>query len=452
MTQSVAQRYLRLGLQLGRHVEGIVDAYFGPPEPAAAVEAAPPVKPRTLVAAAEALLDELEDGWLHDQVVGLRTYTGVLAGESASYADEVEGCYGVRPTYTEEALFTAAHERLEELLPGDGPLAQRYERWQNSILVPTEQVERTVAAAIEEARTWTRGLVELPAGEGVVLEIVRDKPWLASCDYLGDLRSRIAVNVDLPMSAIELLRLTIHETYPGHHAERSSKEHLLVRGRGLLEETLVLVPTPQSLVSEGIAELAPYVLLEGDGGAALAAVTHDAGIELDLAHALAVERAGEPCRWAEVNAALMLHDAGASKAEVHAYLERWGLMTPKLAAQMIRFLTEPTSQTYVITYPAGRELCRSYVAGDPERFHRLLTEQVRVRDLLGAVASLDISTPPRCSPWCRSSGLGSQVLDPSATAPEVGAGVPRSKWNLRAIGMSLPTSGTCSTVGTVQAH
>src|SRR6266487_3304116 len=452
MTQSVAQRYLRLGLQLGRHVEGIVDAYCGPPEPAAAVEAAPPVNPRTLVAAAEALLDELEDGWLHDQVVGLRTYAGVLAGESASYADEVEGMLRRAADLHRGSPLHSRARAARGAAPRRRAAGAAVRALANSILVPTEQVERTVAAAIEEARTWTRGLVELPAGEGVVLEIVRDKPWLASCDYLGDLRSRIAVNVDLPMSAIELLRLTIHETYPGHHAERSSKEHLLVRGRGLLEETLVLVPTPQSLVSEGIAELAPYVLLEGDGGAALAAVTHDAGIELDLAHAVAVERAGEPCRWAEVNAALMLHDAGASKAEVHAYLERWGLMTPKLAAQMTRFLTEPTSRTYVITYPAGRELCRSYVAGDPERFHRLLTEQVRVRDLLGAVASLDISTPPRCSPWCRSSGLGSQVLDPSATAPEVGAGVPRSKWNLRAIGMSLPTSGTCSTVGTVQAH
>ena len=138
--------------------------------------------------------------------VGLRTYAGVLAGESGSYADEVEGCYGVRPTHTDEAVFAAAHERLEELLPGDGPLAERYERWEDSIRVPTEQIERTVAAVIEEARAWTRGLVELPDGEGVVLEIVRDEPWLAFCDYLGDLRSRIAVNVDLPMSAIELLR------------------------------------------------------------------------------------------------------------------------------------------------------------------------------------------------------------------------------------------------------
>jgi hypothetical protein len=308
----------------------------------------------------------------------------VLAEESRSYADEVEGCYGVRPTYADEAVFTSAHERLEELLPGEGPLAERYKRWEDSIRVPTEQVERTVATVIEEARAWTRRLVELPAGEGVVLEIVRDKPWWASCDYLGDLRSRIALNVDLPMSVTDLLVLAIHETYPGHHAERCSKEHLLVRGRGLLEETLVMVPTPQSLVSEGIAGLAPYVLLEGDGGAALAAVTDDAGVELDLAHALAVVRAGEPCRWAQGNAALMLHDAGASKAEVRAYLEHWGLETPEWAAHLIRFFTEPTSRTYIHTYSAGRELCRSYVAGEPERFRRLLTEQVRVRDLLEA--------------------------------------------------------------------
>src|SRR5438876_9910342 len=175
---------------------------YGPPELAAAGDAEQPVDPRALVSAAEALLEELEDGWLRDQVAGLRTYAGVLAGGSGSYADEVEGCYSVRPAYTDEAVFTAAHERLEELLPGEGPLAERHERWEASIRVPTEQVERTVAAVIEEARACTRGLVELPDGEGVVLEIVRDKPWMAFCGYLGDLRSRIAVNVDLPLSAI----------------------------------------------------------------------------------------------------------------------------------------------------------------------------------------------------------------------------------------------------------
>jgi hypothetical protein len=380
----VVERYLRLGLQVGRHVDGIVDAYFGPPELAAAVEAEPPVDPRELVSAAEALLDELDDGWLRDQVVGLRTYAGVLAGESGSYADEVEGCYAVRPTHTDEAVFTAAHERLEELLPGDGSLAERYARWEESIRVPAERIERVVAAVIEEARAQTRRRVELPEGEDIDLEIVRDKPWLAFCRYLGGLRSQIAVNVDLPISAIELLVLAMHETYPGHHAERCCKDASLVRGRGLLEETIVLVPTPQSLVAEGIATLAPEVLLGGKGGPALAAIIEDAGVEFDLEHARAVEQALEPCKWAQVNAALLLHEGGASEAETHAYLERWALLTPEWADHMLRFFNEPTSRSYVLTYAAGRDLCRAYVARAADGFTRLLSEQVRVGDLLDA--------------------------------------------------------------------
>jgi hypothetical protein len=382
-----AERYLRLGLRIGRHEDGIVDAFFGPPELAAAVDEEAPVDPRTLVADADALLGELEDGWLRDQVVGLRTYARALAGEAGSYADEVEGCHGVRPVRTDESVFAEAHARLEELLPGDGPLAERRERWEASMRVPPDRVERTVAAVVAVAREWTRRLVDLAEGEGVSVETVGAVPWMAFCAYEGGLHSRIEINVDLPLSAMELLVLALHETYPGHHAERAVKEHELVRGRGLLEETLVLVPTPQSLVSEGIAKLAPALLLEGEGGAALAGVIGAAGIDFDLDRSLAVRRALEPCRWAEVNAALMLHEDGAGEAEVRAYLERWGLMTPQLAAHMIRFFNEPTSRTYVMTYPAGGELCGAYVAGDPDRFRRLLTEQVRVRDLLEARAA-----------------------------------------------------------------
>ena len=387
MSESPAERYLRLGLQLGRHVEGIVDSYYGPPEIADEVAAAPPVEPGALVADAEALLDELEEGWLRDQVLGARTYAAALAGASISYADEVEGCYGVRPTFTDESVLAAAHERLEELLPGAGSLAERYGQWRDSTRVPAEKVERGVAAVIEEARAQTQGLVELPEGEGVVLEIVHDKAWLAFCEYLGDLRSHISVNVDLPIPALTLVELTLHETYPGHHTENSCKEHLLVREQGLLEETLVLVPTPQSLVAEGIAELGATLPLEGDRGSALAAVLEEAvGMEFDLAHDLAVWKAHEPCGWAAVNAALMLHEEGAGEAEVRSYLERWMLSTPELANHAIRFMTEPTSRTYVLTYSAGRELCRAYVAGESERFRRLLTEQIRVGELLAAAS------------------------------------------------------------------
>ena len=42
------------------------------------------------------------------------------------------------------------------------------------------------------------------------------------------------------------------------------------------------------------------------------------------------------------------------------------------AAHVVRFMTEPSSRTYIINYSAGRELCRGYVDGDPAQFRRLL--------------------------------------------------------------------------------
>lgn len=386
MTEGVVERYLRLGLQLGRHVEGVVDAYYGPPELAAAVDAGPPVEPRVLADEAEALLAELDDGWLRDQVAGLRAYAGVLAGEERSYADEVEACYGVRPTHTDESVFQAAHAELETLLPGEGTLAERYERFRQAQRVPAGQVEQFAVAVLDVAREWTRRVVELPEGEGLDLKIVRDVPWLAFCSYQGGYRSQIEINVDLPMPAVQLLTIAAHEAYPGHHTEHCVKEKALVRGRGLAEESIVLVPTPQSLIAEGIAKLAPSVLLSGGAGDQLSAVARAAGVDFDLRHAVAVERAMEPCSWAEVNASLMLYEEGAGEDEIRAYMERWALMTPEVSAHLVRFMKDPTSRTYIICYPAGLALCGAWVGEDEARFRRLLTDQVRVRDLVAAPA------------------------------------------------------------------
>jgi hypothetical protein len=375
------EQYLRLGLRLGRHVDGVVDAYYGPPELAAEIDAAPPKNPRDLVADAEALLADLQDSWLRDQALGLHTFARVLAGDILSYADEVEGCYGIRPTHTDESVFSAAHERLEELLPGDGTLTERHDRWRQSMLVPADRIEPAITAVIEAARAWTRELVDLPDGEGVDLETVRDVAWLGYNSYLGGLRGRVSINVDLPMSAHDLLQVALHEAYPGHQAEHASKEHLLVRGQGRLEESIRLGPTPSSVVSEGIGRLAPRLLLATDPGPVIDAVERTAGVRFDLAQTIAVDEATEPCRWAQVNAALMLHRDGASADETEAYLRRWGVVDDDIAAHLVRFIAAPSSRTYVVNYPAGLQLCAAYVDGDPARLRCLLTEQIRVRDL-----------------------------------------------------------------------
>ncbi len=77
----------------------------------------------------------------------------------------------------------------------------------------------------------------------------------------------------------------------------------------------------------------------------------------------------------------MIHADGASHEQAQAYIEQWRLATPEQAKHSVRFATDPTWRAYVITYSAGLELCRAYVGGEPARFHRLLTEHVRIGEL-----------------------------------------------------------------------
>jgi len=389
----VVERYLTLGLALGQHVDGLVDSYYGPAELAEAAKAAPPVAPAELAAEAEVLasavtaaaeLDAQRRGWLSDQIHGLGTYARVLAGETLSYADEVEQCYGVRPRLGSEAAYSAAHEALEALLPGDGSLHERYEAYRRERAVEPARMVPALRALIAVLRTRMGSLVELPTGEQLIVEEVHDEPWWAFNYYLGDLRSRVVVNSDQQTTAADLVTLAAHEVYPGHHTERVVKEQLLVRDQGFLEESIQLVPTPQSLVGEGIAELGLEIVMDAELERELEATLTDHGLEGDLARASAISQARRPIRGIGLDVALMIHEHGLSTEEARAHYERWAMSSPERSASAVRLATDPTWRAYAVTYSVGRDLCSGYVAGDPARFRTLLTEQVRIGDLLAA--------------------------------------------------------------------
>ena len=390
----VVERYLTLGLSLGRHVDGLVDSYYGPAELADAVNAAPPVDPAELAAQADALaadvssasgLDAQRRGWLSDQIHGLGAYARVLAGESLSYADEVEQCYGVRPQLGSEAAYSAAHEQLEDLLPGDGPLHGRYDAYRREHALEPGQMVPALRALIAVLRTRTETLVALPDGEQLVVEEVHDEPWWAFNYYLGDLRSRVVVNSDQQTTAADLVTLAAHEAFPGHHTDRVVKEQLLVREQGYLEESIQLVPTPQSLVGEGIAELGLEIVMDDELERELDATLTAHGLDGDLARGFAIRAARQPIQSVGLDAALMIHEHGLSTEEARAHYERWAMASPERSERAVRFVTDPTWRAYAVTYSAGEDLCSRYVAGDPARFRTLLTEQVRVGDLLAAL-------------------------------------------------------------------
>jgi hypothetical protein len=379
---SPGEAYVLLGLRLGRHADGLVDSYYGPPELKAQADAGPSAEPAALVAEADALLARLEDGWLRDQALGLRTYAGVLAGEELSYADEAERSYGIRPYRQDTAVYEAAHERLAELLPGDGSVTERHRVWHEANVVAPELVVPALRDVIAELREATSRLVALPEGEGLAAEPVYDEPWWAFNYYLGGLRSRVVVNLDLPTTCHDIVHLAGHEVYPGHHTERVVKEQLLFRAKGLVEESIQMVPTPAAVVSEGIAESGFGLVIDGEVAGRLVAALRRHGLDYDIELAAAVAEARRPLRLAGIDAALMIFEDGASAEDAEAYVRRWALHNPEEAAHTVRFVTDPTWRTYAVTYVAGRNLCESWVDGDPARFRRLLTEHVRVRDLL----------------------------------------------------------------------
>lgn len=284
-----------------------------------------------------------------------------------------------------EDAYREAHEQLEALVPGDGPLPERLEAWRAERLVASDRLVSALTAVSEILRARTARLVDLPAGEELTIEAVTDEPWWAFNHYLGGLRSRVVVNVDLPATPADLVKLAAHEVYPGHHTEHAVKEHLLIRDGGHLEEGLQLVPTPQALISEGIAEAGLGVLLDEQLSNELVAALTDQGYDADLDEATAIGEARRPLGGIGVDAALMIHEEGGTEDDARAYIERWGRRTPTQAAHTVRFITDPTWRACVITSSAGHDLCEAYIGGDPARFRRLLTEQVRVADLVAAL-------------------------------------------------------------------
>ena len=312
----------------------------------------------------------------------------------------------MRPERVSTDVYAAVHERLDELLP-PGRLADRYEAWRQANLVPEDQVVPLSRDLLGELRARTAAIVDLPAGEALEIEEVRDEPWWAFNYYQGDLRSRVVVNLDVPTTRDDIVELVAHEVYPGHHTEHSLKEQLLMRDQGLLEESIQLVPTPASLVSEGIAETGPDLVIDDGVAERITAIFGSHGLEYDRAQARAIRDARRPLRRIGLDAALMIHEDGASEDEAKAHVRRWALVTPEQAAHTVRFVTDPTWRGYVINYSAGREVVHGWVGGEPARFRRLLTEHVRVSDLTGCRGT-GFSLSPLCGRRVRSQPLGSR--------------------------------------------
>jgi hypothetical protein len=386
---SVAERYVLLGLRLGAHIDGLVDAYFGPAELKEQVTGEGKVDPEALIEEARsvrAALGEVEDpqrrSWLEAQVDGLECVGELVAGREVGWSESVRRCYGLEVRPTGEERFEEAHAKLEAALPGDGDLADRLEAWNATQVVPVDSVLPAFESLVAELRDQTRRLIDLPDGEDIDVELVTGERWAAFNWYRGNLQSLVQINTDLPIRSRFLPVLAAHEVYPGHHAERVCKEARLVRELGRPEATITLVHTPECVVSEGVAETALEQAFGEQWLERAADILRPHGIDVDVETSRAVGEAFELLDDVRVNTAYYAGEQGRTEDESIAYHRKWLLSPEARARKAVAFDTDPLWSPYVPTYVYGQRLVRAFAAAQEGNFARLLTEELSTADLL----------------------------------------------------------------------
>jgi hypothetical protein len=401
----IATDYLLLGLRFDQHMPGLIDSYYGPADLKARVDTEQLRSPQGLIDDVASLVERVgaevdapdRRDWLTAQLRALDAHARALAGTPLPYPEYVERCMGFAPRRHDDAEFDAAVAAVDDLLPGPGSIADRLAAWDRQIEIPVDRLPSVAAWLLERFRERAARDLGLPDGETTKLSIVRDRAWIAYCWYLGGRRSRLQINVDLPVTAPDLVVTLGHEAYPGHHLEGAWKEADLVDGAHRLEASMMLTNTPEGPVSEGLARYGtrfasplderPDLILELFDRAGLT-VTGDPAAARQMAdRAVGLIAPRDVLDAATDEAALRLHADGGGREDVLAYLRDVGRYPDDVAAKRFEFIDDPLTRLYVFAYDQGEELVARWVetAEAPDqvgRFGRLLHEQVTPGRLL----------------------------------------------------------------------
>jgi hypothetical protein len=390
----IAERYVRLVLDVGQHDGDYVDAFYGPAEWKDAASrqkrslADLSADARSLVgqipqsATASDELADLRRQYLRRQLESLDARVQMLKGTRLTFDEESRALYDATAPEHSASDFEQVLLELEGLLPGSGPLIERYDRFRENFIIPTDRLSRVFERAIDECRSRTARHIPLPSGETFKVEYVTDKSWSGYNWYQGGFHSLIQVNTDLPIYIDRAVDLACHEGYPGHHVYNVLLEKHLVRDRGWLEFTVYALFSPQSLIAEGTANYGIEVTFPGEARTAFERDVLFPLAGLNATKAATYNRAlslTDQLAYAGNDAARRYLNGQITREQAVDWLTKYALMSRSRAEQRTRFMDQYRS--YVINYNLGKDLVKSYIEaranGSDERrwaeFTRLLS-------------------------------------------------------------------------------
>lgn len=389
------QAYLRMALEINKHIDGYVDAYLGPPNLKASVEAEDKKPPQALLddlAHLREILpthDPARHAYLTAILRAMDCTLRMLNGEEFDYLDQASRLFDISPRMVNEDKFMEAHKELDTLLPGSGSLADRLETWRRQYEIPKDKLLDLLELTRSETRQRTRALVDLIEDESVEVALTNGQPWSAYNWFEGAARSRIEFNTDIPVSALELVELFAHEAYPGHHTQHQLQEKHLYRDRGFVELATVILHSPPCVLIEGAGMTAVEVIFPGDS-------QYDWTAEVLIPIAGLPDISGEELRrivggcrkllfyvggypfYVIDNAAIKYHSGELTEEQTIDYYRTYALVTEEQARQTFSVLAHPLYGVYVLIYTRGYELIEQAAHGGDKvpLFKRLLAEEM----------------------------------------------------------------------------
>ncbi|MFX0095192.1 MAG: hypothetical protein ACFFBD_25890 [Candidatus Hodarchaeota archaeon] len=380
--------YLELSFQLEKYIPGLIDSYYGPEEIKQRSERQKKLPLSDLASMSNELSDlikkvDFEESrkiYLLKQCQALDTSIKVLGGEKFSFIEEVNLCFDIFPQKEKEELLEQALNQLDEFLPGKGSLQERMNLRKQRLIVPQKDLLEVLQISMDEVKKRTLKLFELPASETLEIKLTAQQPWSAYNWYLGNYKSLIEFNTDLPSLITSILETMAHEGYPGHHTEHCLKENHLYRQKNYIEHSILLVRTPESVIAEGIANVASEIIF-GEKELYEWMTNHLAsvgGIELDVKLETEIISARRILSAILRNSAYLLYVEGMPEDQVVSYVAKYGLMKKEEAKKRMSFVKDPLWRPYIYNYSEGYRLVSQYL-GKPynlNKFKKLLTEQI----------------------------------------------------------------------------
>jgi len=390
----VPRAYVALSLRLKRLVPALVAPIAVDPAISRAVGNEPTPTAAELVRQAGRLAAALPDsglaphreGFLAGQVAALEWRARQLAGQHLPFRREVRECLGLRVAPGEPDAYRAAHRELAALLPGAGSTGERLATHRRRDVVPPDRLGlavRSLSAALRDRVAPWSG----PAAAGdVEYRLVDGAPWSALQAYAGDRRSVVRVNAAAALGASRLPRMVAHEAYPGHHLECSRGEAAVKAGR--VELGVSLLGSPQTVVSEGLAECGLGTAVGPGWGPWAAGVLADVGVSLDGRLAERLDPLLAVLRRVRVDAALLLHDGGAPTSEriaaAEEHLRCWLLLDTARARRVVGSLARPLWRAHVVASVEGTAIVDRWLEQGPD----LVTRHLRLLDAPGVPNAL----------------------------------------------------------------